>query len=222
MVEFYAVIPTYNRPMELEALLYSLQVNGVDRFNTLIINNGDPLDSWFYRHAIVVEDDNRDPHIYEQWNWGLAWAAHKHGRRVAHHVAILNDDVELPADFMIRMQDVLMKSSATIAFPNQHGATKPFHRSGYGKVDTLQRLTGYAFVVNGHHGIRCDERFKWWYGDDDLDRQARERYLGTYLVHDVTVTHKHPDESTNSSPERQRQAGLDRQTFIDKYGAPPW
>jgi hypothetical protein len=85
-----------------------------------------------------------------------------------------------------------------------------------------KRITGYCFVVNGSHGLRCDERFKWWYGDDDADWQARRYHNGTWEVDDVTVKHLYPSESTNARPELLAQADRDRETFIQKWGKAPW
>lgn len=221
LTDMCAVIPTRNRPTELEMLIYSLRSNGIKPGNTVIINNGGPLEHWFYEQAAVVHDEDPSPHIYRQWNVGLDMC-----RRwmPGSHIAVLNDDVELPDNFASRMTQVFANHSPTLAFPNQHGSffNRDHHWMNKGQHDTLhKRMTGYAFVINGDSSIALDESFKWWYGDDDLDWRAREED-GTYLVNAVTVTHHHPNESTNNSPERQRQADRDRRRFIEKHGKAPW
>jgi GT2 family glycosyltransferase len=223
-MDIYAVIPTCDRPRELDHLIYSLRDNGVDAFHTLIIDNGtQPLNSWYYRNAVIVQDDDRTPHIYQQWNFGLEWAAVKHADgRKDHMVMVLNDDVVLPLGFAVQMENALTESGATIAFPNQHGLSTSTRLFEPGPINLVHRVTGYAFAVAGQHGIRCDEDFKWWYGDDDLDWRARADYYGTIQVQDATVRHLHPNVSTTGSEERTGQAGRDRETFIRKHGKAPW
>lgn len=237
-MDWYTVIPTKNRPTELDNLILSLHGNQVDDSSRiLVINNGQPwgVSSWARRNATVVTDSREAPHIYNMWNIGLAWAARcaselsrapgYHGGKIKPHaVAVLNDDVQLPPNFAARTIQTLRDTDCTIAFPDQgpgimNAIPGPFPTDIY---EDQKRITGYAFVVNGTHGIRCDENFKWHYGDDDLDWQARRDYNGTQEVTGVTVKHLYPSKSTNASPSLIEQAGKDRETFIKKWGKPPW
>lgn len=230
-MEFFAVIPTYNRPDELLNLVTQLHYNEVKAENILIINNGRGLPPGVEDCAVVQEP--RPPHIYRMWNMGLSWAERRCFPRSRpdgwpvppHAVAILNDDVEVPPDFAARMIECLRDTQATIAFPDQGpGIVNEVPLDGKPTPQPLakKRITGYCFVVNGTHGIRCDERFHWWYGDDDLDWQARRDYNGTWEVDGLTVKHLYPSESTNGNPELLTQAFRDRQTFISKWGKAPW
>lgn len=215
-MDMYAVIPTYNRPDELLKLVTQLNDQGVEEI--LVINNGRGLPPGIVDTCHIFYDTNCDPHIYQMWNYGLRFWDLSRG----HCVAILNDDIELPDNFVHRMTDVMQSFKPTIAFPNQHGHQVSLFNVAPGPTDLSHRISGYAFVVNGNHDISCDQRFKWWYGDDDLDWRARSDYSGTYLVQDVTVKHLYPSESTNNSPERTAQAGRDRKLFIAKHGRAPW
>ena len=226
-MEWYTVIPTCNRPKELGDLIDTLitnQVGGKER--VLVINNGEPLGLYIWDRATVIYDPDQEPHIYQMWNLGLEWAermsTRDNGTVRPHAVAILNDDVRLPPDFAAKMTAALRESTATIAFPNQFGASADRVNTSPGATLLHRRVTGYAFVVNGTHGIRCDENFKWWYGDDDLDWRARCEYRGTHLVQGVTVDHLYPSQSTNRSHKLTAQAELDRATFIRKHGRAPW
>jgi GT2 family glycosyltransferase len=220
-MDFYAVIPTYNRPAELLNLVTQLCDQNVD--DILVINNGNPNDTEHLldlNNSHVYYDSDPSPHIYGMWNFGLGFWH----QETPHCVAVLNDDLELPDNFAHRMREVMSQPDApTIAFPNQHGHQVNTHRKEPGRTLLTERVTGYCFVINPSHGILADEaRFKWWYGDDDLDWQARHHYNGTYLVQDVTVNHLYPSQSTNESDERIAQAGRDRQEFIAKWGTAPW
>lgn len=240
-MDWYTVIPTKDRPTELDNLLLSLQGNQVgDSRRILVINNGQSwgVSPWARRNATVVTDSNSNPHIYGMWNVGLAWAERQSARTISqgaisidtrggrsakpHAVAVLNDDVQLPPSFAARMIETLRDTDCTITFPDQGpGIVNQFPGANmHGKAQ--KRITGYAFVVNGTHGIRCDEDFKWHYGDDDLDWQARRDYNGTCEVPGITVKHLYPSKSTNASPVLTEQAGRDRETFVKKWGKPPW
>jgi hypothetical protein len=212
------VIPTHNSPAELEGLIYSLRDNRIQPDDTLIINNGHALPRWFDKQGTIIQDRRTEPHIYEQWNFGLEWAQFIEPDS---YVAILNDDVELPPNFADDMSNHLRLTDSTIAFPNQHDEITRTLNS-HGNIDLRYRMTGYCFMVNNAHGLRCDTAFKWWYGDDDLDRRARSMRNGTVQVGNVRVKHLHPNESTNSSAVRSEQTKLDRATFIRKHGVAPW
>jgi len=56
-------------------------------------------------------------------------------------------------------------------------------------------MAGYAFVLDGDKGIRADEQFRWWYGDDDIARQARA-LGGVALADGADVEHRHPNSTT--------------------------
>jgi glycosyltransferase involved in cell wall biosynthesis len=214
-MQFRAVIPTYNRPDELLNLVKQLHDQNVDDI-LVISNDGKGLAPGITASCHTFYDHDQSPHIYAMWNFGLAYWFRKGA------VAILNDDVVLPDNFVARMWQEMDEHNPTIVFPNQHGHQNHVRRFAPGPTNLTERISGYAFVVNADHGITCDERFKWWYGDDDLDWRARSDYNGTLQVQDVTVQHLYPNQSTVSSLKRQDQAGRDRETFVKKWGKAPW
>jgi hypothetical protein len=61
----------------------------------------------------------------------------------------------------------------------------------------------------------------WWYGDDDLDWEAREKG-GALLVPGIPVEHRDPNGAMRDRPELHAQAGRDRATFKAKWGRTPW
>jgi hypothetical protein len=71
-------------------------------------------------------------------------------------------------------------------------------------------------VLRLDSGLRPDERYIWWYGDNDLDIRARRRYGGVVLS-DVEYEHMHPGEGTAKSLELQAQSDRDAQRFEHQY-----
>jgi hypothetical protein len=52
------------------------------------------------------------------------------------------------------------------------------------------RRTGHAFALNLRHGIRPDERFRWYYGDTFMELQARLQGAGVIGVNADIAHHK--------------------------------
>lgn len=220
-MEFFAVIPTHNRPKECRNLVKQLRYQGVPPKNILVIENSDIAYDLYTNDVVVYRDPDPSPHIYEMWNTGIDRSLNA-SRGGDWCVAVLNDDIILPNHFVESTTTILKRHNPTIVFPNQFRHTSDILNREPGPTSLDMRVTGYCFVMNGTHGLRCDERFKWWYGDDDLCWRARADHEGTYLIQDLTVQHLYPSQSTNSSPERTAQAGRDRELFIAKHGRAPW
>jgi hypothetical protein len=82
-------------------------------------------------------------------------------------------------------------------------------------------MSGWAFMLRGETGLRFDERFEWWYGDSDLERQVREAGKYTVCVGGCFARHLDPLRSTLDDPERLAQAELDEKHFAEKWGLDP-
>lgn len=82
------------------------------------------------------------------------------------------------------------------------------------------RVTPICFMVPGELGLRFDEQFRWWYGEDDLEMQARQHgpvgLVGGCGV-TATVPNGHP-----LSEQQFRWAVEDRAKFVDKWRIEPW
>ena len=78
-------------------------------------------------------------------------------------------------------------------------------------------ITGFAFVVRPVPGIRFDESFHWWGGDDDIVYQYRQagyhaiKMVGRAVLHWASTT-------SNARPEVLSGIGEDRQRLLDKWG----
>lgn len=131
--------------------------------------------------------------IQRWWNKGIDAAT----RRGARHVAIFNDDVAFEPGLIQAMSERLDETGASICY------------TGTGSLDPC--MTGWAFMINAGHGLRPDERFAWYYGDNDLRDQALK--LGGETHVPDRVEHFHPGQSTNADPVLQRLATADRAVY---------
>jgi GT2 family glycosyltransferase len=211
----FVVIPTHNRHAMLPGLVGSL---GLPPDHVLVIDNAStpPVNAV---DATVVRDDEQPPNISRLWNIGLDWAREQAGDD-EYAVAVLNDDLVLPPMFLDVLVDALRRTGAAVAFPSREAGAAELHRTALGPVPQPERMTGFAFVLRGSAGMRVDERFRWWCGDDDLEWTALERG-GTVRV-PLTVEHLHPGASTDADPGLEAQTRLDMAAFTAKWGRRPW
>lgn len=215
MVDTWTVITTHNRHTELAALLSDID----PEFTIVVDNRSDPPVDVNVRGVIYADIE---PNISRLWNLGLDDVTYL--ARGVHNVAILNDDLRMEPDLLPRLAGVLREQEAAIAFPDTHGILKP------GEVDFLTqarphnlfyRMTGFCFMLRGELNMRADESLVWWYGDDDLEWRAATNG-GVARVGGGGLTHLHPNESVTVNAQLAEQAAKDRETFIAKWGQPPW
>lgn len=218
-----AVIPTRDRHDLLTECVGSV-VDQVDR--VIIVDNlSDPpvaVEQWHGKVA-VVRLPLDPPNISTLWNVGIALAdsnAHAIGA-TAWDIAVFNNDVVVPPGWVESLSTAMRSTSAVLAYPDQHGGRQQILHTKAGPIDLRQRITGFAYMLRGEHGLRLDESIAWWYSDDDLDWQAREAG-GALLVPGLAVDHRCPNGSLYERPELQQQTARDRETFRQKWGRTPW
>lgn len=218
-----AVIPTRDRHDLLADCINSV-VDQVD--SVLVIDNlsDPPIDPepW-HGNVGVVSLPLDPPNISTLWNVGLSLAdaqAHRIGA-ARWDIAVLNSDVVVLPGWVETLSQAMRATTAVLAYPDQHGGTQQILHTKAEPIDLRQRITGYAYMLRGETGLRLDEDLAWWYGDDDLDWQARERG-GALLVPGLAVEHRAPNVSTHERPELLEQTGRDRETFQRKWGRTPW
>jgi hypothetical protein len=67
-------------------------------------------------------------------------------------------------------------------------------------------------MLDAQINLRPDERYEWWYGDEDLDIRARKYFNGVVNV-DVYYEHYYPGEGTSQNPVLQALAEKDALTY---------
>ncbi len=163
----------------------------------LVANNAD-LTSAIWQDlpasAVVMDEGSGKPNLSHLWNVGLR-RARADG---AHFVSVLNDDVVVSPDWFIAVQSAMERSGSAL------GGTPRFGRENL--------VAGYAFMLAD--SLEADERFEWWYGDDDLIKQAGRRHV---IVPEAKVEHLYPNGHTVGDPELSAQAQKDRAQFVRKW-----
>ena len=133
--------------------------------------------------------------IHRWWNRGIEYAL----ARGARYVAVLNDDVELADDPLNKITDAMREKGSALGYPY------PFSNT----------VCGYCWVVDLASDVRPDERFRWWYGDNDLNFQARA--YGEVLAVPAKVRHLHGNELTKNNEELMALTVKDEDLFFEKW-----
>lgn len=218
-----AVIPTRDRHDMLDDCIDSVidQVGAVFVVDNLSSPAIDP-EPW-HGKVFTVPASLDPPNISKFWNAGLALADYTARNAGAKEwdIAVLNSDVVVPPGWIDTLSTAMRSTTAVLAYPDQHGGQQQILHTRAEPIDLRQRITGYAFMLRGEHGLRFDEALAWWFGDDDGDWRAREQG-GSLLVPGIPVEHRAPNVSTNERPELVAQTGRDRETFQQKWGRTPW
>lgn len=206
----YVVIPVRDRHHYTDALLRQLEVPAE---RVILIDNASstPASEVFAGRARVVPHPQRN--ISALWNAGLDLiAAEQSG---PHNVAILNNDLSVPPGFLSGLANGLRsRPDHLIAYPDHE------RRLPAGICDPAGRMSGFAFMLRGEAGLRLDPQFVWWYGDDDLARQARKRGK-VVCVGGLHVEHLASNQSTEADPGLQATARGDQARFEAKWSARP-
>lgn len=229
-VSRYAIIPTHNRLDRLVALLKSLE----DQCEiAVVIDNAsdEPISDVYLRqqtsvHTITVRDEEQPPNLYRLWNLGFDLI--EPSARVlceTWDVAVLNDDVELPAGWYDYVAEGLRRGLPGHNIHPAVACTDPYGSTTYPIFKTVRdgnimtRMCPWAFVVRGELGLRADESMRWWWGDTDFDWQACAAG-GVLLLPGMTTKNALANSTTVGA--LAEQAGRDAETFAAKWGQRPW
>lgn len=174
----WLTVPTHTHPPTLDDLIAAAGVPVV------VVRTAPGRDV----PGAVCVDDFGPPNIHRWWNTGLDEIA-RHGGRVA---VVANHDV-LADRFgeVARFAQRLDESGATLARVHSQDTAPDLSWDG------RRTLTGWCFGINLTHGLRPNEAFRWWFGDDWLDATARLHHRG---VIGVTAGLRHRRENGTLYP----------------------
>lgn len=213
----YVVMAAKNRHEMTHRLMDQLQAQSPN-FIALFDNGSDPP----FNPAIEAFGWP----LHRMWNQGLDLAEKAARESGAKHwnVLVINNDVSIPDDFLLRLEAGLRKHpDHWVAYPNWHGAQIPDGVAvpTKGQGGDGRSLSGWAFMIQGESGLRFDEQFAWWYGDADLQKQVEAAGKHVVCVGGCHCEHLEPMRSTFDDPERLKQAEEDEAKFAAKWGIDP-
>ena len=201
----FMTVPTAAaRPELLSSLIDNC---GLPREQIIIVSTREGID---LPVGTITIEDLGTPNIQRWWARGIAEAE----KRGATTVAVVNDDISLTPQTLGTLSDALHRTGAAIASPSRPPFKNGLHKRPL--VPYEPRLWGSLWVLRLDSGLRPDERYVWWYGDNDLDIRARRRHGGVVLEN-VEYEHLHPGEGTAKSPELQAQSDRDAQRFETQH-----
>lgn len=186
----WVVVPTAGR----STLEPAIDSTGIPRERVVVVVTAPNavIPSWCRAVA-----DFGDVNIQRWWNAGLDFVAEQGGRLAC----VINDDVLLEAGTIPALVEAMQRTGATLATPGHEDrlVAEPSH-------DRV--LDGACWLIDLSHGIRPDEGYRWWYGDNDLDWRARRDGGGVALV-STPYQHLLANRLTEGSEELRALADAD-------------
>jgi hypothetical protein len=155
--------------------------------------------------------------IYDVWNAILDDTDPDDSPPIA---AVLNDDIHIDTRSIHWLgRELRVRANTAVIGWDVHGVT---HGDAAGECVRLTGtykdggVPGFAFMMRADLGVRCDPRFGWWFGDDDLMRQVQHLGYEALVMKGVGVEH---DQSTSSTarPQVLASIGADRLLFEQKW-----
>ena len=200
MADLWVTIPSAGRA----TLTAAIDSTGVDRDHIVIVDTSGTVQA---DGCHVVRDDG-PINIQRWWRQGIDYAQ----ALGATHVAVLNDDVELGHNALRDLLWGLQATGAAIASPGPpNHVTDP--SKGRGRT-----INGACWVLDLATGLRPDERYRWWFGDDDLDWRARRDHGGVIAL-PIPYTHLRPNGYTSDNPALQALAAQDATRWAQQRAA---
>lgn len=190
--DLWMIIPTATRRDYIPDII---EQSGIDKNRIVIVHTKNDNEPYYEVNNIY---DTGEINIQRWWNKGIDFVTSKGGR----YVAILNDDVRLAGNPLNTIVTVMKKTNAALGYPY------PFQ--GW--------VCGYCFIIDLATDVRPDERYRWWYGDRDIDLQARKQ--GGVVHVPAMVRHVEGNVLTTQNKELQELAKIDEDLFFEKWTIP--
>lgn len=186
-----------------------------------VIQAGHSITFRSYPENVTVMTDQGKLNVSRWWNRGLDWAE---GVATALNqpewdVAIINDDVIVPEDWMCYVADDLRLYNAKAGCSGGIDVGSLVVHRQAGPVPLHQRMQGFAFVVVGESRLRADEEMSWYFSDDHFGYIAAEAG-GMAQKPGCHVNHLYPNQQVTS--ELHVQNAESAEAFKKRWGRLPW
>ena len=211
-----AVILTHNRPELLAQVIAAIQPQ-VDQ--VIVIDNASDPPAQVEQGVTLIQIPDQPPNLARFWNVGIARALEAGAQRIA----FLCDDAIVPKGWFAAVTAAMAEHGAVVGCSDPFG----YMPAGQTRIKTepdgalMERMPGWAWVLDPGSPVRPDESFEVWWGDSDVDWQARKAG-GMVMVGGYVVPNAMPSGFMITHPELIGQTGVDGEAFAAKWGWRPW
>ena len=211
-----AIILTHSRPELLAQCIAAIKPQ-VDQ--VIVIDNASDPPAEVERGVTLVQIPDQPPNLARFWNVGIAMAA----QSGAAHIAVLCDDAIVPDGWYAAIVEAMAATGAVVGCSDPWGHLP----DGQSRVKTepdsaiMERMPGWAWVLDSASPVRPDEAFEVWWGDSDVDWQGRKAG-GMVMTGGYPVPNVMPSGFMLTHPELIDQTGRDGEAFVAKWGYRPW
>jgi hypothetical protein len=171
-------------------------------------------------HLLHLHMPGQPPHLYRMYNAGMdAVSQVVHSDR-QWNVLLLNDDVVCPPGWAVSLERALRSGQpGSLAYTDRLGRAELLRMTAP-PANFMETATLWAAMVKGEEGLRYDEQFRWWYGDNDFDLRCRLDADGTIAVPGPMPDHRLAGNATSESVELSTIANQhDAPAFNAKWSA---
>jgi len=194
MTDIWVTVPTAGRA----TLTAAIDSTGIPREQVVVVATAPDVQ---IPDGCAFAFDVGPINIQRWWNAGIR-TAESYGAR---YVAVINDDVLMDEHTLPALLAAMIDTGATLASPGEaRTITDP-------SPHLPMSINGACWVLDLSHGVRPDEGYHWWFGDNDLDWQARR--CGGIVTVPVTYTHLTPNALTEASRKLQMLTIQDAQRW---------
>lgn len=218
------VIPVKdNLKMTRDLVAELVSQGGYDDLLLFDNGSGDEMKEWFDGNHAFDVFDAEGATIHEMWNAGLLEAKARHRGRS--DVIFLNNDVRVGPSFCQRLITGLHSDPGLVAVSGNYDG-----REGDGVIPVTGicanryngegGLAGFGFALSADwvKEWEFDERFSWWYGDNDLCLSI-DRLEGAWygVVADALMEHVGGGSQTETPDNWDELIAADRAAFMEKW-----
>lgn len=190
----------------------------------IVTNEPTPIelgDVWDWGPNIAVHNTlSEEINLSKWWNYGHRWAKNIS----ADSMLVTESDCRLSPYSIFALEEAMWKHDLSLAGPNLYGLMPKAEvhitndQHSWGGRSVFQRIC-QTWIKPVDVDVEADERFVWWYADEQMDMLHRGHRNGTGVIGSVTYEEP-PVQTTDPSADAQRREGniLAKKLFKEQWG----